>query len=95
MLTTAFLLYSIGMALINTLDDLIDDERINPQVAVKVLANFDQAMTEALQRHVKARMSFRVSRLTLFPRAICGLKLLLTRHRGHWTRTGSATRCGP
>jgi hypothetical protein len=51
---------SIGLALTDTLDDLISDERINPQLAMKILANFDQAITEALQRNVKNRMSFKV-----------------------------------
>lgn len=51
---------SIGLALTDTLDDLISDERINPQLAMKILANFDQAITESLQRQVKNRMSFKV-----------------------------------
>ena len=52
---------SIGMALTDTLDDLISDERINPQLAMKILGNFDQAITEALQKEVKTRLSFKVS----------------------------------
>jgi hypothetical protein len=51
---------SIGLALTDTLDDLISDERINPQLAMKILSNFDQAITEALQRNVKNRLSFKV-----------------------------------
>jgi hypothetical protein len=51
---------SIGLALTDTLDDLISDERINPQLAMKILANFDQAITEALQKQVKHRLSFKV-----------------------------------
>lgn len=54
---------SIGMALTDTLDDLISDERINPQLAMKILGNFDQAITEALQKEVKARLTFKVSPL--------------------------------
>lgn len=53
--------YSIGLALTDTLDDLISDERINPQLAMKILGNFDQAITEALQKNVKARLQFKVS----------------------------------
>ncbi|PKS09003.1 hypothetical protein jhhlp_003616 [Lomentospora prolificans] len=52
---------SIGMALTDTLDDLISDERINPQLAMKILGNFDQAITEALQKNVKARLTFKGS----------------------------------
>lgn len=51
---------SIGLALTDTLDDLISDERINPQLAMKILSNFDQAITESLQRTVKNRLSFKV-----------------------------------
>lgn len=49
------------MALTDTLDDLISDERINPQLAMKILGNFDQAITEALQKEVKSRLTFKVS----------------------------------
>jgi transcription initiation factor TFIIA small subunit len=52
---------SIGLALTDTLDDLISDDRINPQLAIRILMNFDQAMTEGLQKHVKARLSFKGS----------------------------------
>ncbi|KAK7409543.1 Transcription initiation factor IIA subunit 2 [Neonectria punicea] len=52
---------SIGLALTDTLDDLISDERINPQLAMKILGNFDQAITEALQKNVKARLQFKGS----------------------------------
>ncbi|CEI68880.1 unnamed protein product [Fusarium venenatum] len=50
---------SIGLALTDTLDDLISEERINPQLAMKILGNFDQAITEALQKNVKARLQFK------------------------------------
>lgn len=53
------------MALTDTLDDLISDERINPQLAMKILGNFDQAITEALQKEVKSRLTFKVSFLPL------------------------------
>lgn len=43
------------------LDDLISVERIYPQLAMKILANFDQAITEALQKSVRARLTFKVS----------------------------------
>jgi len=50
------------MALMDTLDVLIMDERIHPQLAMRILNNFDQAMTETLQKQVKARLSFKVRR---------------------------------
>ncbi|KID90795.1 transcription initiation factor IIA small subunit [Metarhizium guizhouense ARSEF 977] len=52
---------SIGLALTDTLDDLISEERINPQLAMKILGNFDQAITEALQKNVKSRLQFKGS----------------------------------
>ncbi|KAJ6444300.1 ATP-dependent DNA helicase PIF1 [Purpureocillium lavendulum] len=52
---------AIGLALTDTLDDLISDERINPQLAMKILGNFDQAITETLQKSVKSRLQFKVS----------------------------------
>lgn len=56
----------------DTLDDLIRDGRIQPQLAMRILGNFDQSMTEALQKNVRARMSFKVRAVVLFGRAyIC------------------------
>ena len=51
---------SIGLALTDTLDDLISEGRINPQLAMKILSNFDQAITESLQKQVKSRLQFKV-----------------------------------
>lgn len=55
------MLRSIGLALTDTLDDLISEERIHPQLAMKILGNFDQAITEALQKNVKSRLQFKVN----------------------------------
>ncbi len=51
---------SIGQALTDTLDDLISDNRIQPQLAIKILYHFDRIMTEVLADKVKARLSFKV-----------------------------------
>jgi hypothetical protein len=51
---------SIGMALTDTLDDLIGERRIEPQLAMKILANFDRSITENLADKVKARLTFKV-----------------------------------
>ncbi len=53
--------HSIGYALTDTLDDLISEHRIDPQLAMKILSNFDRAITETLQDKVKARLQFKVS----------------------------------
>lgn len=53
-------LNSIGATLTDTLDDLITDTRIDPQLAMKILANFDRAIADVLQDKVKARLTFKV-----------------------------------
>ncbi|KAH8596075.1 transcription initiation factor iia small chain [Bisporella sp. PMI_857] len=50
---------SIGMALTDTLDDLISERRIEPQLAMKILVNFDRCITEVLADKVKARLTFK------------------------------------
>ncbi|KAK8219205.1 Transcription initiation factor IIA subunit 2 [Zalaria obscura] len=50
---------SIGYALADTLDELISSRRIEPQVAIKVIQNFDAVMAQVLGDRVKARMSFK------------------------------------
>ncbi|KAI0431633.1 transcription initiation factor iia small chain [Xylaria sp. FL1042] len=52
---------SIGGALTDTLDDLITQNNIDPQLAMKVLANFDRAITEVLQEKVRSRLTFKGS----------------------------------
>ena len=52
---------SLGGALTDTLDGLITDRRIEPQLAMKILANFDKAVAEVLADKVKARLTFKVS----------------------------------
>ncbi|KAI9658217.1 MAG: Transcription initiation factor IIA small chain (TFIIA 13.5 kDa subunit) [Trizodia sp. TS-e1964] len=50
---------SIGRALTDTLDDLISERRIEPQLAMKILANFDRSISEVLAEKVRTRMSFK------------------------------------
>lgn len=59
---------SLGATLTDTLDDLITDTRIDPQLAMKILANFDRAIADVLQDKVKARLTFKV-RKDQHPRA--------------------------
>jgi len=47
------------MALTDTLDDLISERRIEPQLAMKILANFDRSITEVLADKVKSRLTFK------------------------------------
>lgn len=50
---------SIGWALAEALDELISDSYVEPQMAHKILSHFDHAMTDALQNHVRARLSLK------------------------------------
>ena len=52
---------TVGAALTDTLDNLITQRRIEPQLAMRVLANFDKAVADVLAEEVKARLSFKVS----------------------------------
>jgi transcription initiation factor TFIIA small subunit len=52
---------SLGLTLTDALDDLIGTERIDPQLAMKVLTQFDRIVAEALNEKVKARLSFKVN----------------------------------
>jgi len=47
---------------------MVEEGRIEPQLAMKVVASFDKIITEVLADKVKARLSFKVEALcTRFP----------------------------
>lgn len=50
---------SLGVALTDTLDDLISNNLIEPQLAMKILSNFDKAFAEIIADKVKSRLSFK------------------------------------
>ena len=82
------------MALTDTLDDLISERRIEPQLAMKILANFDRSITEVLADKVKARLTFKVLH------AACGGKVgwranEILYERATSIPTASATKSGP
>ncbi|RKU48998.1 Transcription initiation factor IIA small chain (TFIIA 13.5 kDa subunit) [Coniochaeta pulveracea] len=52
---------SIGQALLDTLDGMIQQQNMDPQLAMKILANFDRAVAETLNDKVKARLQFKGS----------------------------------
>ncbi|KAM7200068.1 transcription initiation factor IIA subunit 2 [Naviculisporaceae sp. PSN 640] len=52
---------SLGTTLTDALDDLIGAERIHPQLAMKVLAQFDRIVAEALSEKVRSRLTFKGS----------------------------------
>ena len=48
------------MSLTDTLDDLINEGRIEPQLAMKILSTFDRVITEVLADKVQVKLSFKV-----------------------------------
>jgi len=52
---------SLGVTLTDALDDLISAERIDPQLAIKILTQFDRIVAESLQEKVKSRLTFKVN----------------------------------
>jgi hypothetical protein len=52
--------------LTDTLDDLINEGRIEPQLAMKILSTFDRIITEVLADKVRTRLNFKVCRALLY-----------------------------
>ncbi|BCS20053.1 transcription initiation factor IIA subunit gamma [Aspergillus puulaauensis] len=50
---------SLGLSLTDTLDDLINEGRIEPQLAMKILSTFDRIITEVLAEKVRTRLNFK------------------------------------
>jgi transcription initiation factor TFIIA small subunit len=71
---------SIGLALADTLDDLISSRRIEPQLAMRILQNFDQSISTVLGEKVKARMTFKVWSLWRTTRLRAALTATLQGH---------------
>jgi hypothetical protein len=82
------------MSLTDALDDLISEGRIAPQLAMKILSNFDRTITEVLADKVKANLTFKVC---FWPSKAVETRELnsVCELRATWTRTASATKFGP
>ncbi|KAJ3274801.1 Transcription initiation factor IIA small chain (TFIIA 13.5 kDa subunit) [Terramyces sp. JEL0728] len=50
---------SLGRALTDTLDDLIQDSLLDPQTAMQVLTQFDASISEALHAKVRSRATLK------------------------------------
>lgn len=50
---------TLGTSLTDALDTLISDQRIQPQLAMRILANFDRIVSESLKENVKSKLSFK------------------------------------
>lgn len=57
---------TLGNTLQESLDDLIEDGQITPQLAIRVLLQFDKAMNNALATRVKSRLNFRAGKLDTY-----------------------------
>jgi transcription initiation factor TFIIA small subunit len=51
---------SIGMALTDSLDELIQSGHLNPQLAMRVLTTFDKSISEGLAQLVRNRAVVKV-----------------------------------
>ncbi|WOK95223.1 transcription initiation factor IIA subunit 2 [Canna indica] len=50
---------SIGMCLTETLDEMVSNGTLSPDLAYQVLVQFDKSMTEALETQVKSKVSIK------------------------------------
>jgi len=51
---------TLGECLTDALDELIRGSQITPQLAIRVLMQFDKSMAEALSTQVRAKLNLRV-----------------------------------
>lgn len=49
----------IGECLADALDQLISDQKITPQLAIRILEEFDKSLVEAMQTKVAAKTTFK------------------------------------
>ncbi|KAG6866457.1 hypothetical protein C0991_003975 [Blastosporella zonata] len=59
---------SIGMALTDSLDELITSGAITPQLAMKVLQQFDKSLADTMVKQVKTKTSLKVP--TILPSSV-------------------------
>ncbi|XP_078169855.1 transcription initiation factor IIA gamma chain / TFIIA-gamma (TFIIA-S) [Carex rostrata] len=50
---------SIGMCLTETLDEMVSNGTLSPELAIQVLVQFDKSMTEALESQVKSKVTIK------------------------------------
>ncbi|XP_058221977.1 transcription initiation factor IIA subunit 2 [Rhododendron vialii] len=50
---------TIGMCLTETLDEMVSNGTLSPEIAIQVLVQFDKSMTEALETQVKNKVSIK------------------------------------
>nr|XP_043607519.1 transcription initiation factor IIA subunit 2-like [Erigeron canadensis] len=50
---------TIGMCLTETLDEMVSNGVLSPELAIQVLVQFDKSMTEALDSQVKSKVTIK------------------------------------
>ncbi|KAJ1704260.1 Transcription initiation factor IIA subunit 2 [Rhynchospora pubera] len=50
---------TIGMCLTETLDEMVSNGTLSPELAIQVLVQFDKSMTEALENQVKSKVTIK------------------------------------
>ena len=55
-----------GQALTDALDELIQNQQITPQLAMRVLFQYDRIMSESLNSMVRGRCTIKVSNTPIF-----------------------------
>ncbi|KAL6297181.1 hypothetical protein ACE6H2_005323 [Prunus campanulata] len=50
---------TIGMCLTETLDEMVQNGTLSPELAIQVLVQFDKSMTEALETQVKSKVNIK------------------------------------
>mmetsp|Transcript_10316 Transcript_10316/g.33294 ORF Transcript_10316/g.33294 Transcript_10316/m.33294 type:complete len:123 (+) Transcript_10316:166-534(+) len=51
----------LGQTLADALDELVESEKLSPELAIKTIEQFDQSIHEALATKVKSRAAFKAS----------------------------------
>ncbi|XP_055697155.1 transcription initiation factor IIA subunit 2 isoform X2 [Phlebotomus papatasi] len=57
---------TVGLALQESLDELFKYGQITPQLALKVILQFDKSINAALSNRVKARVTFKAAKLNTY-----------------------------
>ncbi|KAF3337447.1 transcription initiation factor IIA subunit 2 [Carex littledalei] len=50
---------TIGMCLTETLDEMVSNGTLSPELAIQVLVQFDKSMTDALESQVKSKVTIK------------------------------------
>ncbi|CAL5190966.1 unnamed protein product [Lathyrus oleraceus] len=50
---------TVGLCLIDTLDEMVENGSLSPELAIQVLLQFDKSMAEAMETQVKSEVSIK------------------------------------